>query len=121
MAYEITFDLNELPPMPNKFYAGMHFSQRKKLKDQFSRSVFLATAHIRPSIPLKKYKLVLTRFSASEPDYDGLVGSFKVVVDGLVTNGILANDKLSMSGPWEVHWNKVKREQGFIRIKVIAE
>lgn len=68
--------------------------------------------------PLEKAHLRLTRFSSIEPDFDGLVISFKHVIDGLVRAGVLANDKISNIGQPEYFWQKTKANHGKIKIEV---
>lgn len=67
---------------------------------------------------LERAKLTLTRHSSSEPDFDGLVASFKHVIDGLVEAGVIANDKTSNIGQPNYVWVKAKPKQGFITVKV---
>jgi hypothetical protein len=68
--------------------------------------------------PLTKAHLRLTRHSSVEPDFDGLVSSFKHVIDGLVRAGILTNDKISNIGQPEYFWQKAKPNNGKIIIEV---
>lgn len=121
LGYKLEFKIHELPPMGNAFYAGMPWGRRKRLNDKFLKLVFSAIYGKKPKEPLKKYQLKLVRASSSEPDYDGLVVSFKLIVDALVDLGVLENDKLSQSGRWEVEWVKEKPKKGWISITVSSE
>ncbi len=56
----------------------------------------------KPEFPLEICTLFLKRSHWRSLDYDGLVGSFKPVVDGLVTAGILIDDSWKVTGPWQV-------------------
>lgn len=71
--------------------------------------------------PLKKAQLILTRVSAVSPDSDGLVSSFKWVIDGLVRAGVLVNDGYGNIGMPEYRWEKGSRGQGKIRVVVISD
>ena len=68
--------------------------------------------------PLAKAKLTLVRCSSSEPDFDGLVSSFKHVIDGLVSAGVIINDKTSTIGQPTYLWEKTKRGMGHIKVTV---
>lgn len=119
MTYVIQFELPGLPKMANPSGArSTHWrfadAERKRWQDY----VILATCYGRPPKPLDRVHLTLTRFSSSEPDYDGLVRGFKSVVDGLRLAGILAEDRLSNTGAWECHWVRCKRLEGKIRVRV---
>lgn len=80
-------------------------------------SIFTPTYKL-PKKPLSRFELTLFRFSSVEPDYDGLVSGFKVIVDGLREIGVIAGDKLSNTGPWRCHWFLAKPKAGFIRVVV---
>lgn len=71
-----------------------------------------------PPKPLKRAKLTLTRCSSQEPDFDGLVSSFKHIIDGLILGGIIENDKMSNIGQPTYIWEKAPREKGKVIIEV---
>lgn len=71
-----------------------------------------------PIRPLKIAKLTLIRFSSSEPDPDGLVSSFKHIIDGLVEADVLENDKMSNIGMPAYSWQKCPRGKGSVQIIV---
>ncbi len=71
-----------------------------------------------PEKPLKKARLVLTRYSSNSPDFDGLVSSFKHVIDGLVDAGVIQNDKFENIGAPEYVWEKCGRRAGKITVEV---
>ena len=72
----------------------------------------------KPCKPLEKAKLTLIRHSSSEPDYDGLVSSFKYVIDSLVTLKILVNDKSKNIGVPDYKWQKAPAMKGFITVGI---
>ena len=78
----------------------------------------MATLNARPPHPLQSATLALTRYSAREPDFDGLVSSFKHVIDGLVRSGIIADDKPSIIGQPAFYWHKTAPKNGHILIQV---
>lgn len=55
-----------------------------------------------PPEPLKKAVITLIRFNYRMLDFDGLVASFKPVVDGMVQAGVLIDDRWSVTGRWHV-------------------
>lgn len=72
----------------------------------------------RAELPLAQAKLRLTRYSAREPDYDGLVASFKYIVDALVDGGVIADDKPSVIGQPEYRWEHAPPKHGRVRVEV---
>ncbi len=90
-----------------------------RVSKQWKGATIRVASPYRPDKPWKHVKLILTRYSSSQPDYDGLVIGFKHIVDGLVDAGILENDKLSNTGPWDCRWHKCKPKEGKIGIQVL--
>lgn len=115
--YSVFIELKGLPPMPNA-WGRMHRWQKQDQNTIWYAAISAQVGSQKPLAPLTTYRLSLTRKSSSEPDYDGLVGSFKLVVDGLVRCGVLADDKISNSGPWEVGWIRSKQNQGSVLVQV---
>lgn len=70
----------------------------------------------RPACKLAKAKLTLIRHSSVEPDWDGLVGSFKYVIDALVYQGILYDDGPDNIGESKALWKGAKPKYGFIEV-----
>lgn len=87
-----------------------------KLKSRVKTQVVL---HGQPAAPLEKAKLTLERHSSVEPDFDGLVSSFKFIIDGLVDCGVLIGDKTSVIGRPDYQWVKASPKKG--KIVVIVE
>lgn len=71
-----------------------------------------------PPIPLLRAQIKLIRCSSNPPDADGLVSSFKAVVDGLTRAGVLADDKMSNIGFPNFEWRKGKPKCGYIEVIV---
>lgn len=68
---------------------------------------------------LNSAALTLTRHSSRAPDSDGLVSSFKVVIDALVKCGVLKDDNFEVIGMPEYHWVKRPTKQGgMITVKI---
>lgn len=114
----IKLEIKDLPLRPNELLRK-HWSYVTKEKNKWHALVKLFLGHQTPKAPFKQAKLVLTRHSMRAPDYDGLVGSFKYVVDGLVKAGVIADDKTAVIGDSKYQWIKAKKIDQ--RIEVIIE
>lgn len=80
--------------------------------------VAYAVRALRPPKPLKRAKLTLVRYSARCPDFDGLVSSFKWVLDGLVLARVIENDSMKVIGRTTYEWEPARPGRGKIRIRV---
>jgi len=117
--------IDGLPKTPNVLFAK-HWRTRHGERDKWHELValhVLSDSHRRavPSIspyPFKKAELKLYRHSSRMLDYDGLVGSFKYVVDGLVACGILEDDSYLHIGVPEFYWIKAPPKKGYVEIYV---
>jgi hypothetical protein len=90
------------------------YAERKKWKALVAKQLLFLT----PESPFKTAKLTLIRHSSSEPDFDGLVSSFKSSIDSLVECGVIENDKPSNIGQQTYLWRKAPPKKGFIEIIV---
>lgn len=105
-------------PLPYNRIAHMHWAQKKKHNDHWYALIKAAIRGRLPTKPLPKASLYFKRVSSREPDFDGLVSSFKGVVDGLVLAGVLENDRLSNTGVPTYVWEKGTKNSGYIHVKV---
>lgn len=125
----LEFEIAGLPKMTNT--SRVHWTKKMKEASKWKRLVrmevikrqaiiiLMSTFHGPLSLaPLSKAKLTLTRHSSVEPDFDGLVSSFKHVVDGLVEARVIENDKVSNIGQPTYLWQKCAPRQGKISVKV---
>jgi len=114
--YKLCIEINGLPK-PTNAQKGNWYLKSKEAKKwrEDSRNMTIA---MRPKVPLVKATLKLTRFSSKCPDYDGLVSSFKHIIDGLVDAGIIEDDNMNIIGMPEFDWVKCKPKQGKIRVIV---
>lgn len=117
MTYRLEFTIPDLPKLPNQLL-GAHWTIRSGHAKAWKRKVWRCVWHLKPSEPLKKASLTLTRGSSREADFDGLVGSFKAIIDGLVEAQVLAGDTQSIIGQPCYQWTKAKRGAGFIRVLI---
>lgn len=117
MSYRISFVLPGLPKTVNAI-GRKHWAAKVREARMWKRLVWLVARPTRPKAPLSKAKLTLTRVSSVCPDSDGLVSSFKHVIDGLIEAGIIENDKYENVGMPSFVWEKGEPGKGFVRILV---
>ena len=117
MKYELEFEINDLPKTINAI-GYMHWTVRAKEIKKWHGLVRCASNGKLPDAPLEKAKLILTRFSSKCPDSDGLVHSFKSVIDGLRKSNILSDDNFGVIGMPEYKWEKAPPKKGKIKVKV---
>lgn len=117
MTYSLEFTIYGLPRMSN-LGSKSHWRHAHAEAKRWQSDVVNMVGARKPPKPLERYKLTLTRYSAKEPDFDGIVRGFKSVVDGLQVAGVIADDKISNSGPWNVSWQKASPNVGRISVRV---
>ena len=116
MTYSLSFELDGLPKSQTNNYG--HWAIRHKSKKEWEARVFNAVRGNLPSKPLVRARLRFTRCSAAQPDFDNLVASFKPIMDGLITAGIIEDDKPSVIGS-PVYLHELARpKQGKVRVVV---
>jgi hypothetical protein len=119
--YHFVLVLKGLPKMTNPSGArSTHWRVVKAERDHWKNLVACHGLSHRPLRPLKKAVLCLTRLSSVRPDSDGLVSSFKAVIDGLVLGRVLVNDGWDNIGMPDYRWEKATPGQGGIRIELTA-
>lgn len=116
-SYCLVFEIPYLPKPPNRLLTA-HWSVAYKEKKQVLHLVNLSTIGKRPAEPLSKASLILERHSSVMPEYDGMTGSFKYVIDSLVSLKILKNDTMDVIGSPFYQWVKAKKNEGKIRVVV---
>lgn len=111
----------EIPSLPKTTNAGgrAHWALKAKEAKVWKAWVLLCVRQVKfKGPPLQKARLTLIRYSSSEPDFDGLVSSFKHVIDGLVDAKVLVSDKQSVIGQPTYLWEYAPPKKGFIRVHV---
>jgi hypothetical protein len=91
-------------------------TEAKKWKKKVEEAVVYG--RLQPAKPLTKAKLTLTRHSSMRPDSDGLVSSFKHVIDGLIEADVLVDDAFENIGMPVYLWLRAPPCKGFITIEV---
>ena len=115
--YQIIFEIEGLPPTGNirgRTWGAIHGKKKRWL----SESRDTAEREGPPPEPLKKAKVVLTRFSSVQPDFENLTYSFKAVLDGLKAAGVIADDSPKYIGYPTYQWTRIKGNEGKIRVEV---
>jgi len=115
--YRLFFVIHSLPKTPNSLLQK-HWRANNAEAKKWKRLVWSECLGQMPEKTLEKAKITLKRYSSSEPDFDGLVGSFKHVLDGLVESRVILNDKMSCIGAPIYSWEKVAPKNGRIEITV---
>lgn len=76
----------------NKIYAGIHWTQRKRFKDDI---FFIVRAYCKPAVPIKSYPVFIHYrflFETAALDTTNTAGMAKCIEDSLCAIGILKND-----------------------------
>lgn len=118
--YRLQLEIQGLPKTQNRQiraggWRAVH-AEAKKWKQLVGWEIIAAGGP--PAKPFDRARLTLTRFSSSEPDFDGMVASFKACIDGLKAHGVIADDKMSVIGQPTYVWEKCKSREGKVRIVV---
>jgi len=116
--YELEFEIDQLPPMNTA--DGLHWTKRNKLKKEWEILVWAEILNQRPRLALSRAKISITRYSSGpEPDYDNLVQGGKFLLDALVLNEIIRDDKPGVIGKPDYRWIKTNPKLGKVVVKVI--
>jgi hypothetical protein len=118
--YKLCVRINDLPKTRNAL-SDKRWTRYKESKKWHALVKLSIPPHNKPDAPLEKAKLHFIRCSSKMPDYDGLVSSFKYVLDALVQHKILVDDNLNVCKQPRYEWIKGKRNQGYIEIRVRSD
>ena len=114
--YSLEFELDGLPPMNSA--DGMHWRVRRKLRIDWELRVELACRGRKPTEPLPRAQVEISRFSSREPDFENMAQGGKFLLDGLVKCGVLLDDRPSVIGQPVYRCSKIAPKQGKVRISV---
>lgn len=110
-----------IPPINSAGHHGGNHWSRTQIKRQWESKICVAVLDALgrwPEAPLDRAEVTLIRRSASEPDFDNLVGAQKFILDGLVKAGVIADDSPKVIGRPDVRWEFAPRGQSETRIVV---
>lgn len=118
MSYRLEFKINALPSSTNSIGRKHWAVKAREAREWKTLVAIMSKSKGLPTTPLKKAKLTLTRGSSVSPDADGLVSSFKHVIDGLVYAKVLENDRMDNIGMPDYRWEKAPQNNGWISVVV---
>lgn len=113
--YSLKFELLGVPESLNKTLR-MHWGKRHAQTKYWHDMVYFETRGKRPVKPLEKARISIVRHSPRSLDFDGVVGSCKIVIDGLVRAGIIRDDNWSCVGAWCVDQVKSKEQKLVVEV-----
>ncbi len=114
--YHLLIEIPDLPLLPNRLQRS-HWRAIQTHTKKWHILVYRQAARGIPLEPLQRAELVLTRHSATEPDPDNLMASWKPLIDGLQRVGILVNDKRE-NVELDARWVKCKIGKGKVTIEI---
>lgn len=68
--------------------------------------------------PIQHAMLVLIRGSATPADRDGIISSFKPIIDGIVDAGIILGDGPTCVREIRAEWELAEKKKGYVKIIV---
>lgn len=116
--YRLELRMEGLPKTTNAKRGYGHWGQYYSESVKWKKMLIPYLKAKRPASPLEKAKLTLIRCSSVEPDYDGLVSSFKHVIDAIVDAGIIVNDRSRNIGQPSYRWEYAEPNKGHIKVCV---
>ncbi len=119
MSFKIEFTIPDLPKMPNQLLGSSRWARIAE-KNKWRLLVRAAIGRQRPDVALSCATVTCIRQSSVEPDFDGLVGSFKYPIDALKFCRVIEDDKSSVIGQPSYRWEKASPGKGSVFIRVEA-
>ena len=116
--YKLHLKIKGLPLTANSMMRRQVIYLKRAEREKWTNAIHYLSLGKRPESALKRAKLKCFRHSSTCPDFDGLVSSFKMVLDALVTCKILVGDSMKIIDIPDYRWFKVPRNEGFIEIFV---
>ena len=116
MKYHLELNIQGLPRVNTS--DNRHWRARQRSKNMWYRAVFVESFDRRPSQPLERARVRITRHSTREPDFDNLVQGGKFLLDGLTQCKIILDDKPSVIGQPEYRWEKAPPRKGHVTVEV---
>lgn len=118
--YRLELEISGLPKRFNQGQ-GSHWTVRHQEAQKWHKRVLgrmVVTRSFPPKRPLSRARVTLIRYSSRAPDFDGLVQSFKPVMDALKKCLIILDDNMEVIGKPDYRWEQTCRGEGKIRILV---
>jgi len=118
--YKLHIKIQGLPKTINAIGRQHHWIKIKEAR-KWKELVRIEIGDNIPTKPLSQAHIACLRASSSCPDYDGLVSSFKHVIDALISSYVIEDDSMNHIGMPSFRWKKVKPKKGFIEITVTEQ
>lgn len=99
--YRLVIEVPECPENLNRAMR-MNWKERMRRKRYWHDVIWKLCLGKCPAGPLEKFKIRITRYGARMLDFDGLVGSMKPLVDGLIHARVIKDDGWIRTGVWDV-------------------
>lgn len=119
--YRLELEIPGLPPTANSG-VGRKGSKNWKAtwrgRRDWTEKVKWACLGKQPKAPLEKARVIVTRHSSVEPDFDCLVISAKALIDGLTEAKVIKDDNRACIGIPVYNWEKAAPGKGKVRIVV---
>lgn len=115
--YKLDITINQLPKRINQGH-GAHWTKSYVESKMWMKLVGMHVRFQIPEEPLQKAELTLIRGSSIAPDFDGLVASFKQIIDALKKLNIIKDDSMKVINQPTYRWEKAPKGKGYIRIIV---
>jgi len=115
--YFLEFEFLTKPPSLNQLLSkGWKFRHFTFLK--IKQEILNKVSGHKPTSPLKKFQISITRHAIRTLDFDNFVASAKPILDSLVMAGIIHNDTWDLINHLSVDQIKVKKNQEKTIVKV---
>ena len=120
----LEFRIDKPTPLSNK-WLRTHYHEKKKIMQEF---MWLVKAACRiPETPIDSCVIEVDRYSAGDPDWDGLYGGLKPLLDVLVVPtkrnpcglGIIVDDNTKIVKDLRAKPYKAKRKEGYTVVRII--
>ena len=120
--YRLELDLPGLADLRQK---QGHWRTRAREAAKWRALVRLLTGHRRPTEPLQRARVTITRCSSVQPDWDNMVAAGKPIVDGLIRSGpnlpradVLVDDSPDVIVERSYLWELAPKGKGHTRVVV---
>ena len=102
-SYSLHIKINELPKTINAI-GRAHWANKVREARYWHQLVRIEIGDHIPTKPLSRAHISCLRASSRCPDYDGLVSSFKHVIDALRVSGVIEDDSMQHIGMPDFKW-----------------
>ena len=119
--YKLELYIPQVPPSLNRTLR-MHYHKRNHAYKEWYTLLGYKIKD-KPKEPLERFKITIVRHFFRQLDYDGLVASYKPVVDSLKHCNVILDDRYCCSGPWDITQKfrpKVKKALTYLKVEEVC-